>query len=367
MTWQATLPLSSLAGTDALSPFGAVLEADASPSSITGASYPDSTFGGSSRLHRPRLEVQELKAKGVLRRSTRMGGCHGWEIDPYRGCELAPAYRTASAEGGSGGRSLLFPWAASKDAAGEEAASARELRKIQVFKDAGALLRRELQRLGRSNGAGAGSAIALGSGLSVHPVADPYQPAESHYKITRSILEALRDSKGMEVSITTRSPLILRDLALLTELDARHTVSINVAVPTASSALCRRLEPYAPDPEARLRAVAGLAREGLAVSVDASPLMPGINDGREALKPLFEEAKLAGAVDVTAQVLDLKSLDRKAFFAWLEGEFPELVSRYRQSFGWRDTLQPRRRELTETTFRHLRLVHGFPHAAPSRG
>ena len=43
---------------------------------------------------------------------------------------------------------------------------------------------------------------------------DPYQPLEKKMRITRSILEVLRDFRH-PVAIVTKSPLILRDLDIL--------------------------------------------------------------------------------------------------------------------------------------------------------
>jgi len=46
---------------------------------------------------------------------------------------------------------------------------------------------------------------------------DPYQPLEKKLRITRSILEVLRDFRH-PVAIVTKSPLILRDLDILSEM-----------------------------------------------------------------------------------------------------------------------------------------------------
>ena len=46
---------------------------------------------------------------------------------------------------------------------------------------------------------------------------DPYQPLEKKMRITRSILEVLRDFRH-PVAIVTKSPLILRDLDILSEM-----------------------------------------------------------------------------------------------------------------------------------------------------
>ena len=54
--------------------------------------------------------------------------------------------------------------------------------------------------------------------------------------MTRSLLEVFSRVEGLDLSITTKSPLILRDLDLLTELDARHAVSDHVSIMTIDAA-----------------------------------------------------------------------------------------------------------------------------------
>src|SRR5579872_2843607 len=53
-----------------------------------------------------------------------------------------------------------------------------------------------------------------GDHVVIGTATDPYQQAESRYRITRGILEAFRDFRN-PVSITTKSPMVLRDLDIL--------------------------------------------------------------------------------------------------------------------------------------------------------
>ena len=58
-------------------------------------------------------------------------------------------------------------------------------------------------------------------------VTDPYQPHEARFKRTRAVLEQLQGT-GIRISISTKSDLILRDLALIkTFPGARVSWSIN--------------------------------------------------------------------------------------------------------------------------------------------
>lgn len=73
----------------------------------------------------------------------------------------------------------------------------------------------------RNPGKYAGKQLFIGS------VTDPYGPQEEIYKRTRALLEQLQDS-GAEISIATKSDLVLRDLDLIkTFPHARVSWSVN--------------------------------------------------------------------------------------------------------------------------------------------
>jgi DNA repair photolyase len=163
----------------------------------------------------------------------------------------------------------------------------------------------------------------------------------------RSLLQTLTRTEGLEISITTRSPRVLQDLSLLTELDQRHVVRVDVPVPAIDAELARQIEPREPAPEARLWAVSQLAAEGIATRVIVRPLLPGVNDGEESLRALFEAAVDAEAFDVA---LDAIPAARAQLSLWPGA---------RRSGAGREALL--------ATFRRLRLEHGFPRATPGRG
>src|SRR5579862_6787179 len=85
--------------------------------------------------------------------------------------------------------------------------------------------------------------------------ADPYSPAEATQRLTQRTLRRLLELKrfagdpresssisGIEISILTRSPLLLRDLDLLADLDRRHAVTVSVLIPAAEAELAGRIE-----------------------------------------------------------------------------------------------------------------------------
>src|SRR4029077_18062343 len=91
---------------------------------------------------------------------------------------------------------------------------------------------------------------------------DPYQPLEKSLKITRSILEVLRDFRH-PVAIVTKSPLILRDLDILSEMASMGLATAALSVTTLDRKLARAMEPRAGTPARRLQAIMGLKDAGV--------------------------------------------------------------------------------------------------------
>lgn len=295
--------------------------------------------GAEALRRRAGVEYLDLLVRDVLNRNDQERLPFDWTINPYRGCELGCTYCYARYTHG------FFDLADPEDFE----------RKIFVKRRAAEKLR---QRLRKSDLRG--QSIALGTAT------DPYQPAEKHYGITRALLEVLTEAEDLTLALTTKSPLVLRDLDLLVELDRRHAVTVAVTLTTVDGQLARSLERQAPDPAARLRTIERLAEAGLRVVVNCMPVMPGLNDSTARLAPLFERALAAGAADVHASALFLRPATRAVFFGWLEREQPALLSLYRRLYQRGDYLGAAARDELLANYRRLRLEHGLPRALPGR-
>jgi DNA repair photolyase len=166
-----------------------------------------------------------------------------------------------------------------------------------------------------------GEHIALGTNT------DPYQWVEGRYKLTRGIWEAMIEARNPG-SVLTKSPLLLRDLDLMTELNRVADFSAALSVPTLDEKAWRATEPHTPNPHARLEAVAELNRAGIRTGILIAPLMPGINDAPEQVEEILELATEAGAAYVTGIALHLRGEVRQVFMDWLEEHHSDLVPRY---------------------------------------
>ena len=170
-----------------------------------------------------------------------------------------------------------------------------------------------------------GEHVAMGTNT------DPYQWVESRYKLMPGIWEAMRDFAN-PCSILTKSPLVLRDLDLLRQINERTDVSANLSIPTLDEKAWRASEPHTPSPRARLEAVAELNRAGIPTGVLIAPLMPGINDSPAQVERILELAAEAGATSIGGIHLHLRGEVRQVFFEWLRSYRPDLVPRYEELF-----------------------------------
>ncbi len=100
-----------------------------------------------------------------------------------------------------------------------------------------------------------GEHVALGTNT------DPYQWVEGRYRLMEGIWEAMRDYAN-PCSILTKSPLLLRDIALLKEISERTEFVANLSIPTLDEKAWRATEPHTPHPRKRIEAVAELSRGG---------------------------------------------------------------------------------------------------------
>src|SRR5947209_14686773 len=142
----------------------------------------------------------------------------------------------------------------------------------------------------------------------------------------RGIWAAMRDARN-PCSVLTKSPLLLRDLDLMRELNACTEFSAALSVPTLDERAWRATEPRTPHPRARLEALGELTRAGIRTGILVAPLMPGINDAPHQVEPILEAAEAAGASYITGIGLHLRGGVREVFFEWLRRERPDLTGR----------------------------------------
>jgi DNA repair photolyase len=174
--------------------------------------------------------------------------------------------------------------------------------------DAPELLRRELAKPGYTP-----ATITLGANT------DPYQPAEREHRISRALLEVLEAARH-PVCIVTKGAAVMRDADILGRMAERKLARVMVSVTTLDRDLCRTLEPRAPQPARRLRAVRTLVDAGVPTGVLAAPMIPALNDWE--LERILAAAAEHGADTAGYVLLRLPHEIKHLMEEWLDTHAP---------------------------------------------
>ena len=280
-----------------------------------------------------------------------------WSINPYVGCAFGCQYCYAryahrytaerlNAAAADNGEDAVFaddlpPWLAFE-------------RRILVKREAPATLRRTLLRP-RVHGALRRETVVIGTAT------DPYQPAERRFRVTRGVLDVLAEQTGISVTIITKSPLVTRDIDVLTRIRERASrLTVHVSLITVDRELARRLEPRAPTPVARLRAIARLRANDIEVGVNCMPVLPGITDAPAQVEALVHSIADVNANYIGACALRLQSSARDKYLPFIESEFPELADRYRRAYSRSPQVGEKYRIGLRARFAEVCARHGVP-------
>jgi DNA repair photolyase len=283
-------------------------------------------------LYLREVEFAEMPVKQILNRCTSPRMPFRWTINPYRGCEFGCVYCYAR---------YTHEFLEINDPMDFE-------RRIFVKRTAGEVLQRTLSRTPVGS-----DQIALGTAT------DPYQPAERKFEVTRSLLEVFARVGGLDLSITTKSALITRDLDLLLQINRRSRLCVNFSLVTLNRRLQRILEPRAPRPGLRLAAIQKLTSAGITCNVLAMPMIPGLTDSPSAIEGLIRAARRAGASQVWWRSLFLKPAAARRFLPFVGENFPAQRDRFVEWYSrsaypphhYDDSLRP--------IFDRLKLKYGF--------
>nr|WP_010491688.1 radical SAM protein [Paenibacillus elgii] len=266
-----------------------------------------------------------------------------WSINPYRGCQ----------------HGCSFCYARSTHAfLGMETDDT--FQHHILYKDnAPEALQAQVERMLRAKG----GRSRLGR-IAIGTATDPYQPLEGRLKLTRQCLEVLAAYR-LPVSITTRSPLILRDIDLLRKLPGS---SVNISLNTLDKRIWRSFEPMSPAPAQRIKALQGLRLEGIEAGIFMAPILPFLTDQAEDMEQVVEQAAEAKACFVMGSVLRLNTAEVKSwFFGTLREAYPRLVGLYADWYGHSPTAPKAYREQIRSQLVRLLERAGIPAYMPESG
>ena len=246
----------------------------------------------------------EIEAKSILQKQKFRDNWfwNRYGINPYRGCQFACNYCDAITE----------KYLVHKDYKDFS-------RIIYVKKNAPEVLGKEVKKRNPD--------VVAMSGVT-----DPYQPAEKKYELTRKILKILVEH-GFPVHIITKSDLVLRDIDLLREIAEQTWCTVSLTIITFDKELLPYLEPFAPSPGRRLKAVEKLNEGGVQAGVDFTPIVPYLLDGPENIEEVIKRASEHAEYILIGAAMTLRSNQRIRFFDLLKTNFPELVKKYKNLYG----------------------------------
>ncbi len=210
--------------------------------------------------------------------------------------------------------------------------------RVKAKADALRILRDDLARKSRP------AFIGMGS------MSDPYNPFEKELLLTRHALELI-DAYECGVAAATKSDLIARDIDLFCSIAEHSPVICKLTVTTADEALAAKIEPHAPSPGRRLKALEALSGAGIFSGVLLMPVLPFVEDTKENILAVVDAAAGAGAKFIYAAFgVTMRDGQRDYFLNGLDRAFPGegLGERYRKRYGARYSCpSPRAKALWE--------------------
>lgn len=159
--------------------------------------------------------------------------------------------------------------------------------------------------------------------INIGSATDCYQPVERELRLTRALIEVMRDVRH-PFSLVTKSSGVERDLDLIAPMAAQRLAAVYVTITTLDPLLARRLEPRAAAPHRRLRTIRALAEAGVPVGVSVAPQIPFIT---EDMEQVLEAAQAAGARSAFYHVLRLPWELNPLFREWLQVHYPQRAAR----------------------------------------
>jgi len=257
-----------------------------------------------------RTEVTRDSTRTIIARNTSPDISFDRSINPYRGCEHGCIYCFARPTHAYLGMSPGVDFES----------------RLFAKPNAAELLAKELSAPGYVP-----KLIAIGTNT------DAYQPIEKKMRIMRSILEVLRDFKH-PVGIVTKSPLVLRDIDILSDMAREGLAKVALSVTTLDRKLARTMEPRAGTPQRRLQAIRALSEAGIPTGVMFAPVIPALNDGE--METVLGAAAECGARTAGYVLLRLPLEIKDLFREWLEvnepGRAKHVMSLIRQMRGGKD-------------------------------
>ena len=123
---------------------------------------------------------------------------------------------------------------------------------------------------------------------------DPYVPIEKSYGLTKQALNVIRDFQ-FPLFLLTKSNLVIRDTEIISQINKQNYACVAFTITTTNDELAKIIEPHAPLPSERLKAMSILSVMGIKTGIIIMPVLPYITDTEENIINIVKQAKLHDA------------------------------------------------------------------------
>ena len=170
--------------------------------------------------------------------------------------------------------------------------------------------------------------IMIGGGVS-----DAYQPVESRYHITRSLIKIIQ-KYNYPVHILTKSTLVLNDADLLKEINEEKKAMISFSFSSTDDKISKVFEPGVPLPSERLKTIEKLKKMGFTCGMFLMPVIPFLTDTPQKINEALRQAKKEGIDFIIFGGMTLKiGRQRDFFIRTLETYEPNLIQKYNKLYA----------------------------------
>jgi DNA repair photolyase len=155
-----------------------------------------------------------------------------------------------------------------------------------------------------------------------------WQPIETKYHLSRAMLKIVKEL-GFPVFINEKSPLIVRDLNLLSAINQKSYANVGFSIITAQDDETKEIfEPKAPSIQSRFEAMKDIADAGIMTGTVFMPILPYIYDNEKNIEAVVKRTKEAGGKYVLDGGLTLVGNCQKKYYEALKVYDPKLIAKY---------------------------------------
>lgn len=167
-----------------------------------------------------------------------------------------------------------------------------------------------------------------GKSVFISSVTDCYNQLEEKYRITRKILEQLADV-DCQVTISTKSSLILRDLDLLKSF---QNLKVSFSINTLNESFRKDMDRASTIKE-RLTAIAELYHAGIYTVLFMSPIFPYLTEWKEIIDTTKDVVR-----EFWFENLNLRGSYKKEILDYVSGHYPQLIQEYKRIYIDKDMI-----------------------------